>query len=190
MLQEENVSLSSRDKIFLLKAAREALQAYFKNEKWMDYPNNNPALHQKRATFVTLRNRSSHELRGCRGETVARDPLIKSVLKMTIATATQDPRFKPVKQDELDKLSFEINALTPLQHIKVEDVEVGKHGLMIVKGYSAGLLLPKVPVSYNWDRDTYLAQLCKKAGLPKGAWNDSDSTLYAFESEEWGEEDF
>jgi AmmeMemoRadiSam system protein A len=148
-----------------------------------------PALLHPRASFVTLRRRGSGELRGCRGEYRARRPLIESVANMAIAAGVDDSRFPPVSLDELPDLHIGISALTPLKPIRPDEVEVGRHGLMIVKGPYAGLLLPSVPVEYGWDREEFLKWLCRKAGLPDDAWQGDDLELYGFEAESWGEDE-
>jgi AmmeMemoRadiSam system protein A len=148
-----------------------------------------PALREPRATFVTLRHRDSGELRGCRGEYVARRPLVESVIHMTVVSATDDPRFQPVDVHEVAGLHIEISALTAPQPIEPADVVVGRHGLVIRKGTNAGLLLPQVPLSHGWDQEQYLDALCWKARMPAGAWRDADVELQAFEAEVWGEED-
>ncbi len=105
-----------------------------------------------------------------------------------IAAATDDPRFPPVTFDELPDLQIEINALTAMSPIQPEEVAVGRHGLLVLKGPNTGLLLPQVPVTYGWDREQFLRGLCRKASLPDSAWKEEGAQLYAFESEVWGEE--
>jgi AmmeMemoRadiSam system protein A len=141
------VELSAEDKQTLLHLVRQTLNEYLSSgEMPPEFKTDSPALLQPRATFVTLRVRETGELRGCRGEVIARQPLVESVMNMVIASATDDPRFPPVTADEVPNLHLEISALTPMKPIKPEEVVVGRHGLMIVKGYSSGLLLPQVPV--------------------------------------------
>jgi AmmeMemoRadiSam system protein A len=181
--------LSDQDRSTLLRLARQALVDYLRNRTLPDCRSKAPALLEHRPTFVTLRRHDTGELRGCRGECVARQPLIESVAHMAIASATEDPRFPPVTVDEIPRLHIEISALTPLEPIRPEDVEVGRHGLMIVRGPVSGLLLPQVAQSYNWDRVKYLDAVCWKAGLPRDAWRGGDVELYAFEAEVWKEDD-
>jgi AmmeMemoRadiSam system protein A len=103
---------------------------------------------------------------------------------MAAAAAFQDPRFRPLAPEELADLEVEISVLTPMRRVeKVEEIEVGKHGLFIEQGFARGLLLPQVAVQYRWDRDTFLAQTCVKAGLPPDAWKDSATKIYTFTAE-------
>ena len=181
--------LTSEDREILLKISRKTLVDYLTNYDRPKYKVYLPNLLKPRPVFVTLRDRKSNDLRGCRGGTKADTPLMEAVVKMTIASATDDPRFSPVILEEVEDIKIEINALTPMRRIKPFEVKVGIHGLMIVKGLQAGLLLPQVPVSFNWDQNTFLDQLCKKAGLPTDTWREESGVkLFGFESEEWAEE--
>lgn len=180
-------ALSLDDKRFLLALARETLTAYLGGQALSDYSVTSPALLAPRASFVTLRRRDSGDLRGCRGERTARRPLVESVFHMTIASAVDDPRFEPVRRSEVPGLHIEISALTPSQPIRPEDVVVGRHGLIIVAGRSAGLLLPQVAVAYGWNREQFLRAVCEKAGLSPDAWRRAWVRLEGFEAEVWGE---
>lgn len=175
------------DKRFLLALARETLTAYLGGRALSDYRVTSPALLVPRASFVTLRRRDSGDLRGCRGERVARRPLVESVIQMTIASAVDDPRFEPVRLSEVPGLHIEISALTPPHSIRPEEIVVGRHGLIIVAGRSAGLLLPQVPGTYGWNREQFLRAVCEKAGLPDDAWQRHGVRLEAFEADVWGE---
>jgi len=182
-------TLTDEDKQTLLHIARSALIEHFGTGALPNLDTVTPALLEPRATFVTLRRRATDELRGCRGEIVARQPLIESVAHTAISSATEDPRFTPVTADEIPHLHIEISALTPMTPIRPEEIVVGRHGLMIQKGPYAGLLLPQVPSAYGWSREEYLEALCHKAGLPSTAWRDQAVKLMAFEAEVWGEDE-
>jgi AmmeMemoRadiSam system protein A len=107
---------------------------------------------------------------------------------MAVAAAFQDPRFPPLGPEELADLELEISVLTPMQRIqKVEEIQVGKHGLYIVRGIYRGLLLPQVATEHNWDRLTFLEQTCAKAGLPADAWKDPAAQIYVFSAEIFSE---
>jgi len=114
-------------------------------------------------------------------------PLFKVVQECAVAAATEDPRFPPVSPGELPSLRVEVSVLTPLAPILPEEVEIGRHGLMVSQGGRRGLLLPQVPVEWGWDRETFLDQACVKAGLPPSAWRHG-ATLQAFTAEVFGEE--
>lgn len=140
------------------------------------------------ACFVTLWRRDSGELRGCRGECTARLPLATAVGFMTLATALDDPRFAAVTAGELAELRIEISVLTPLHPIEPQQVQVGKHGLMIVEGRRRGLLLPQVAVEHQMNREQFLEAVCWKAGLPTDAWRSASAGLWAFETTSWIEQ--
>ncbi len=182
-------SLSAEDRSFLLALARQTLCAYFREGTLPEHGAASGPLLQPRAAFVTLRHRASGELRGCRGERVARRPLVESLIHMTIASAVDDPRFAPVTLDEVPGLRIEISALTSPLPVRPEDVLVGRHGLIASCGGSVGLLLPQVPGLYGWDREAFLRGVCEKAGLSPNAWKSGGIRLEAFEAEVWQESD-
>jgi len=139
-------------------------------------------LNELRGAFVTINKKGS--LRGCIGHIKGVKPLYKSVEEMAAAAAFQDPRFPPVTKKELKDLDIEISVLTPFEQITdVNEIEVGKHGLYMEKGFHSGLLLPQVATEYNWDRDTFLEHTCRKAGLPPDAWKEKDTKIYIFSAD-------
>jgi uncharacterized protein len=132
--------------------------------------------------FVTLKRHG--QLRGCIGNIVGQGPLYKTVWNMAQAAAFQDPRFTPLTEPELTGLEIEISILGPIEPCPdPELVEVGRHGLIMRQGARQGLLLPQVPVEWGWDRQQFLAQTCRKAGLPASAWRDPTTEMYWFEAE-------
>jgi len=168
----------------LLEIARRAVTGWLREKK---VPVERPASETLRASgaaFVTLRHRG--RLRGCIGYTEARTPLFRAVQECAVAAASEDPRFPPVTAREAGEVRFEISVLSPLVPVSAEDVFVGVHGLMIRKGTHRGLLLPQVATENGWDRTTFLAQLCAKAGLPPDAWKQG-AELYSFTAEVFGE---
>lgn len=181
--------LSAADRQALLRTAREALSAHLQGRAAPPPPRTSPVLQQRYATFVTLRCKGTGELRGCRGETRARQTLVESVREMVVASGVGDPRFEAVRAGEVEDLTIAISVLSPMWPIQPQEVEVGRHGLMIVRGLQAGLLLPSVPVSCGWDREQFLAGLCLKAGLPEFAWREDGTELLAFETATWGDGD-
>ena len=179
--------LSVEEKQILLRLARQTVEDYLSHGMAPEPDTNSPALLEHRASFVTLTDRDSDELRGCRGEYRACRPLIESVAQMSIASAIDDPRFPPVTLAELGRIRIEINVLTEPVSILPDQIEVGRHGLLIKSGYHSGLLLPEVPVQYGWSREEFLAWLCRKAGLPEDGWSAPGARLFGFEAETWGE---
>lgn len=136
--------------------------------------------------FVSLHDRGG-ELRGCIGFIESDDPHPRTVRDAAIAAATRDPRFPPVRADELPGLQIEISLLTSPRPIRADEVECGRHGLIVSRGGRRGLLLPQVPAQFGWDREQFLAATCRKAGLPETAWRDPATTIEAFEAEVFSE---
>ncbi len=177
-------------KDFILKLARNAIESYVKEKKVIDLPKEYPKeLDEKKGVFVTIYKKSTKELRGCVGFPYPQLPLVKGIIEAAIA-ACEDPRFKPLDEKELNDIFIEISILSKPQLIKVknpkeylEKIEIGKHGLIIKKGIFSGLLLPKVPIEFNWSVEEYLENLCFKAGLTPDSWADPNSEIYKFETE-------
>jgi len=142
---------------------------------------------EPKGAFVSLHSRTGHELRGCIGTFAFDQPLATNVRNMAVACGTEDPRFPPVRLAELDDYAFEISAMTPPQPIAAEDVVVGKHGLLIQRGMRRGVLLPQVATEWGWDREEFLSQTCRKAGLPLAAWRDPGTQILAFSALVFGE---
>jgi AmmeMemoRadiSam system protein A len=126
-------------------------------------------------------------LRGCIGHVLAAASLYHTVAETAWAAAFRDPRFPPVTREEAPLLQIQISVLSPLQVIAIDDIEVGRHGLVITFGSRRGLLLPQVPVELGWDRDTFLQQTCVKAGVAPDAWQ-RGARIEAFTAEVFGEE--
>lgn len=145
------------------------------------------ALRRPAGAFVTLRTREG-ELRGCIGSITPREPLFRAVISGALNAAFRDPRFPPVGPEELDQLEIEISVLGPIERVaNVEEVVVGRDGLIVSRGRLAGLLLPQVATEYGWDRQTFLDQTCAKAGLERGAWRASGTVIERFSAEVFGE---
>jgi AmmeMemoRadiSam system protein A len=141
-------------------------------------------LSEMRGAFTTLHLHG--KLRGCIGYVIATNPLYEAVIDTASSAAFEDPRFEPVREDEAAHLQIEISVLSPMFPIAPENVEVGKHGLMVSQHGRRGLLLPQVPIGWGWDRETFLSQTCHKAGLPLDAWR-RGATIEAFTAEVFGE---
>lgn len=129
--------------------------------------------------FVTLR--IDGDLRGCIGRMHSNDLLPVTIAEMARAAAFEDPRFPPLSPDELDRIEIEITLLSPLRPVRPEEVQPGVHGILISAYGRSGVLLPQVAIEYGWDRETFLSQVCRKAGLPPDTWRSDAAQLYAFE---------
>jgi AmmeMemoRadiSam system protein A len=137
-----------------------------------------PELLEPRGVFVSLHARG--RLRGCLGHVEADLPLAAATMAMAEAVTSQDPRFPPVRPDELRGMEVEVSVLSPLRPIAPDEVVPGRDGLMIRRGRRAGLLLPQVATEHGMDRVTFLEALCQKAMLPPGAWSDPGIELRGF----------
>jgi AmmeMemoRadiSam system protein B/AmmeMemoRadiSam system protein A len=174
--------LTDYEKDILKKIAKESIRAELFGEKFnLDYERTEN-LKQKRGAFVTLHKNGN--LRGCIGYIQGVDSLDTTVKKMAVSAAFEDPRFPSLNKDEFNDIDIEISALTPLKKIRdINEIEVGKHGILLVKGFNSGLLLPQVATEYGWDSLTFLDQTCVKAGLYPGCWKENDTEIYIFSAE-------
>jgi hypothetical protein len=175
------VPLNSDEREKLLVIARQTIAQFLETGTVPCFEVSEPNLFQERGCFVTLKKRS--KLRGCIGNLVPRRPLYLTVQDAAISAAINDHRFLPVTREELEDISIEISILSPIEPIEdVSEIEVGRHGLVIVKGQNQGVLLPQVATEQHWDRDEFLRQICLKAGLPEDAWQEG-AQLYVFTAE-------
>lgn len=189
--------LTLEDGVFLIKLARKAVEEYLTKGIEIQLPINIPEKFKvKRGVFVTInklrfeggvRNRI---LRGCIGYPYPTNPLIEALIDAAISAATADPRFKPLKSNELKEVVFEVSVLTEPELIRVSSptmypqmIRIGLDGLIVKKGWFSGLLLPQVAVEWNWDAEEFLSNCCIKAGLPPDAWLDKDIQVYRFQAE-------
>jgi len=161
--------ISDDDKKTMLKIARATLESYIREGKTPQFNITSEYLKKPGAAFVTLE--VHHQLRGCIGHVIAQEPLWMCIRDMAIAASSQDPRFPKVTPDEVANVDIEVSVLTPPVKVNdINEIEVGKHGLIISRSFYRGLLLPQVATEYGWDRMTFLEQTCRKAGLPPDAW--------------------
>lgn len=138
-------------------------------------------LAEKRGVFVTLHARG--RLRGCIGVVEAHEPLGATIARCAADAALRDPRFSPVRPEELGELWIEISLLSPLEPLQPETVEIGKHGLLISQGGKRGLLLPQVAVEHKLSREQFLEETCRKAGLSLKAWHEPETQILGFTCE-------
>ena len=180
--------LTNEERRYLLNLARKALGYYFKGEPFtppsppLEYKN----LYEKRGAFVTLTKRG--RLRGCIGVLEGDKTLYQLIPELALSSAFQDPRFPPLSAEELPNIKIEISILSPLYPARPEEVEVGKHGIYIAKGFNRGVLLPQVATEYNLTREEFLRQGCLKAGLPEYCYKDPKTKLYLFTAEVFEED--
>lgn len=177
--------LNEEEKATLLRIARETLQHYLSHGTMTQYEVSSPGLLQHSGAFVTLKKKG--QLRGCIGHMTSNQELYRTVQEMAIAAAVEDPRFPPVKANELADIEIEISVLSPLYLVQdVNEIQIGRDGLYIIRGPYAGVLLPQVATEWGWDREEFLREVCLKAGLPPDAWQEG-AILYRFEAQVFGE---
>jgi AmmeMemoRadiSam system protein A len=175
---------SRQEHALLLRLVHESIEsALDRRTISMEAPS--PHLAQPRGVFTTLYLHG--QLRGCVGYVFPVTPLYRGVIETARAAASEDTRFRPVTREEAPHLKTSLSVLSPLRPIEPDEVEVGRHGLVVSLAGHRGLLLPQVPVEHAWDRVTFLEQTCHKAGLPIDAWK-MGATLEAFTAEVFGEE--
>lgn len=180
-------SLADREKKLLLEIARGAVVAAVEHR---DLPTNfstSGMLLRPGGAFVTLHKGS--KLRGCIGQLPGPDPLVEVVAHCAASAALQDPRFSPVRADELSEIVVEISVLSALESITVERIVPGRHGLVASRGLSRGVLLPQVATQFNWSAERFLEETCEKAGIKRDAWKDSETQIQAFTADVFSEEE-
>jgi AmmeMemoRadiSam system protein A len=160
--------LTESQQQLLLRLARQALEESVRTGRLGEIEKPAEAPEEKCGAFVTLHKRGN--LRGCVGYIESVKPLYQTVRECAMAAALHDRRFDPVEPEEIPHLHLEISVLSPLEDIPPDQVEVGRHGLLISRGFQRGLLLPQVATEWHWDRETFLSETCHKAGLPADDW--------------------
>ena len=182
------MELTKKEKDYLLDVVKKTIAAKVKKTDLKNIAADSPTLKEKRGAFVTLKKCGN--LRGCIGYINAVKPLWETVQEMALAAAFHDPRFPSLEPEELQELTFEISVLSPLQRLQdINEIQVGKHGLYIVHGHNSGLLLPQVASEYGWDRETFLKETCRKAGLQPQDWRDKETEIYIFSADYFGDSD-
>lgn len=169
----------------LLQLAREAITVYLDTGDTLEKTIPDKSFLEHRGAFVTLKVKG--ELRGCIGYLIPFKSLYATIIDAAVSAASSDPRFQPLTMDELQKTNIEISVLTPPRPVKdIHEIEVGIHGIIISKGSNKGLLLPQVPIEWNWDLETYLEHGCLKAGLDKDEWK-TDVKIEIFSAQVFSE---
>jgi uncharacterized protein (TIGR00296 family) len=179
-------ALTDEEGALALCLAKNALESRIAGTACSDPPVT-PVFSEKRGVFVTLTR--DGELRGCIGFPYPHYPLAKAIREAAVSAALGDPRFPPVRAAELPSIHIDVTVLSVPEILaaspeaRPDNVEVGRHGL-IVRGYgTSGLLLPQVATECCWDSRQFLDHTCLKAGLPAGCWRRKDIEVYTFEGQ-------
>ncbi|MEW6328073.1 MAG: AmmeMemoRadiSam system protein A [Thermodesulfobacteriota bacterium] len=186
-MRMKDINLLPQEKKILLSLARAEIKSNLTgiSEK-IDLPKGG-TLYARHGAFVTLHKHGN--LRGCIGVFTPAQPLYQTVREMASFAAFKDPRFVPLTADELSDIDIEISVLSPLQKIsEINEIEIGKHGIYIIKELNRGVLLPQVATEHNWDKITFLEHTCYKAGLDGDCWR-SGAEIYVFTALIFGEND-
>lgn len=179
-------SFTLDDGKILVRSARKVVTEFLKSGKKVLFDNEFKSRYSfNSGVFVTLNTKKG--LRGCIGYPFPHKKLHEALEDAAIAATTEDPRFLPVKTDELKEITFEVTVLTPPEKIIVnnpneylKEIKVGRDGLIVKNGFFSGLLLPQVPVEYGWNEKEFLEHTCDKANLPKDCWRQKDTEVLKF----------
>ncbi len=184
--------LTDEEQKMLLLLARKTISEYLSRDKNPKHPayqeleRMGDKLMRKRGVFVSLHKNGM--LRGCIGTFSSRRAMVDNIKEMAVSAAFHDPRFPPVRGEELTSIEIEISVLTTLRKIEdIESIEVGRHGIFITCRGASGVLLPQVAAEHGWDRETFLGHTCQKAGLVWDAWRQPDTGIEIFEAEIFGD---
>jgi len=178
-------SLSEADRRTALCLARTAVVDAVAHRKLPDNFPREGVFAERRGVFVTLHVRS--RLQGCIGVVEAKEPLGEAIVHCAASAALEDPRFAPMKTEQLGELNIEISLLSPMEPIAPESIEIGRHGLFVRLHAQRGLLLPQVATEHRLTREQFLEETCRKAGLPRDAWRDPEARLFVFTCEVFAE---
>ncbi len=177
---------SLEDGQFAVRTARRIIEAVVSGTQF-DASEIPEIFNRKSGVFVTINTFPKHNLRGCIGYPEPIFPLFEALQKASKSSAMEDPRFPSVREDELDNVVIEVSLLTPPEQIivkkpkhYVKEVEIGRDGLIVERGFRRGLLLPQVPVEWKWKVDEFLSHTCMKAGLPPDSWLDENVKIFKF----------
>jgi AmmeMemoRadiSam system protein A len=176
--------LSEDERKAALELARRAVQeAVCRNQPIREIPTTG-AFERRCGVFVTLH--VAKKLHGCIGVIEPKERLGESIAHCAASAALEDPRFEKMRPEELKELEIEISLLSVLERIQPEEIEIGRHGLLIEQNTRRGLLLPQVAVEHQLSRERFLQETCHKAGLPEDAWKSAETRIYGFTCEIFG----
>ena len=177
--------LPNSEKLLLLEAARRSIVHAVQHPASTELLSADTNSFLSPGAFVTLHRRG--RLRGCIGQIGAPQPILLLVVYCARAAALEDPRFRPVEPHEIPEIEIELSILSALEVIKPEQIEIGKHGLMLTAGTRRGLLLPQVAAQHGWSSARFLEETCVKAGLDRCAWRAEGTQIDAFTAEVFSE---
>lgn len=179
--------LTDGEKETLLSIARQTIGEYLRTGERPKLTVHDPALKEKRGVFVTLHKQG--KLRGCIGCIIPVNELYTTVSRMAIESAVADTRFSPVKVEELDEIKIEISVLTVPERVEdIEEIQLGRDGIILGKGNKRGVFLPQVATETGWSKEEFLTHLARdKAGLAADAWKDKDTEIFTFQAEVFSE---
>ena len=176
-----------------VKFARSIVKNYVKNSMPQPQSNLDEIFEERQGVFVTLHTYPDHSLRGCIGIPLPVMPLREAIVE-SAQSATRDPRFPPLKEEEIDKVVIEVTILTKPELIKTSQpkeysshIVIGRDGLIVEQGIYKGLLLPQVPIEQGWDKEEFLSHTCIKAGLMPDAWLNSNTKIFKFSGQIFSE---
>ena len=180
--------LNQQQRTTLLTIARRSIEAVLAGRRPdVDTASLDEELQRPSGAFVSLHTKDG-DLRGCIGSIEPVAPLCQAVSASAVNAAFRDPRFLPLRPEEIAELHLEISVMSPIVPVRdVAEIEVGRDGLIISRGGRAGLLLPQVATEHGWDRETFLRQTCVKAGLPPDAWRSEGTRIERFSAEVFSE---
>jgi AmmeMemoRadiSam system protein A len=185
MLPRSELQLCDEDRRTLLARARRAIVDTVRSQALPDLPRPEGRPAQRGGAFVTLRSRGM--LRGCIGRIEADQALAETVAQCAITAALRDPRFEPLRMEELNDLEIEISVVSELSPARAEEIQPGIHGIVVTRGASRALLLPQVATERHWSTTEFLQAACRKAHLPSDAWRHPETKLFAFFAEVFSE---
>ena len=182
-MNSHTTMLNSEQKQILLKVARETMETYIKTGKTPTFKIVDSLLNEECGSFVTLHKKG--QLRGCIGNIIGSMPLWETIRSMAIESATGDPRFSAVTEDELEQIDIEISVLSHPKRIEnIDEFHLGEHGVIIKRGSNQGVFLPQVAQETDWSKEEFLSYLCShKAGLSPNAWKDNDTEIHIFSAQ-------
>ncbi len=182
------IELNREQQVKLLKLARSTITEALGSASGEKLEFTDAIFKEQCGAFVTLHIRG--RLRGCIGYIKGVKNIPETIIDMAKASAFKDPRFPPLQNDELEKADIEISVLSPIETVEsINDIKVGRDGLIISRGFNSGLLLPQVPTEQGWDLETFLINTCYKAGLPGSAWQQKGTKIEKFSAQVFGEKE-